>query len=327
MQKKLTLKSIWGLLKEALKGFYEDNVSKLSGSLSFFTVFSVGPMLVVIIFLTSLFWGRDAVELAVLEQMKNIIGPAAALQMQEIIKNAAVYDRLNVTAIIGFITLLIGTTSVFSEIQDSINIIWGVKRIHSPGFVRSLLNRFVSLSIVVSWFFILLVSLIFNGIAIVLIDYIRSFFPGMSEVLADILNLVFTFFTSTILFAIVFKVLPTARVSWKEVLVGAACTSLLFLLGKLLISFYLDQSDMSSTYGAAGSLIILLVWIYYSSNVLYFGAEFTKAYALHFGGCISSELNSDAIDLSRFREEEKNFIENDAKKERVQSIRKTSKKL
>ncbi len=284
MQKKLTLKSIWGLLKEALKGYSDDNVSKLSGSLSFFTVFSVGPMLVVIIFLTSLFWGRDAVELSVLEQMKNIIGTAAAMQMQEIIKNAAVYDRLNATAIIGFITLLFGTTSVFSEIKDSINIIWGVKRKRRTGFLKSLSNRVVSLSIVVSWFFILLVSLIFNGIALVLIEYIKSFFPGMSEVLAQVLNLLFTFFASAILFAIIFKVLPTAKVSWKDVWVGACCSAFFFLLGKLLVSFYVGQSNISNTYGAAGSLIILLIWIYYSSNVLYFGAEFTKAYAMHYGG-------------------------------------------
>jgi membrane protein len=241
-------------------------------------------MLVVIIFLTSLFWGREAVEIAVLEQMKNIIGPAAALQMQEIIKNAAVYDRLNITDIIVFITLLFGTTSVFSEIKDSINIIWGVKRKRRTGFLKSLSNRVVSLSIVVSWFFILLVSLIFNGIALVLIGYIKSFFPGMSEVLALVLNLLFTFFASAILFAIIFKVLPSAKVSWKDVWVGACCSAFFFLLGKLLVSFYVGQSNISNTYGAAGSLIILLIWIYYSSNVLYFGAEFTKAYAMHYGG-------------------------------------------
>lgn len=286
MQKKLTLKGVWGLLKEAGTGFSNDNVLKLSGSLAYFTVFSIGPMLIVIIYFADIFWGREAIEGTVFGQMKSFVGPEAALQLQEIIKNATLYNKGNVTAIIGFVTLLIGCTTVFAEIQDTINTIWGLKAKPKKGWLKMLMNRLLSFSIVVSLGFLLLVSLIINGIMESLMGRLQRLFPDMTVILVYVVNLLLTFGVITMLFSIIFKVLPDAKIKWRDVMIGAMTTAVLFMLGKFAITFYIGRSDVGTTYGAAGSLVVLLVWIYYSSLILYFGAEFTKAYATEYGSRI-----------------------------------------
>lgn len=283
MKKKLSLKGVWQLLKEAIYGFNENHVFKLSGSLAYFTVFSIGPMLIVIIFLADLFYGREAVEGTIYGEIKSFVGPEVAVQIQEIIKNATISGRGTVTAIIGFITLIIGTTTVFAEIQDSINFIWNLKTKPEKGWIKIILNRLLSFSIVVGLAFLLLVSLIINGIMEAFGDHLATVFPDMAITVLYIINLILTFIVITFLFAIIYKVLPDAKIKWKDVMIGAIVTALLFMLGKFGITYYIGSSNIESTYGAAGSLIILLLWVYYSAIILYFGAEFTKAYAVHFG--------------------------------------------
>ena len=282
MKKKLSLKGVWQLLKEAIYGFNENHVFKLSGSLAYFTVFSIGPMLIVIIFLADLFYGREAVEGTIYGEIKSFVGPEVAVQIQEIIKNATISGRGTVTAIIGFITLIIGTTTVFAEIQDSINFIWNLKTKPEKGWIKIILNRLLSFSIVVGLAFLLLVSLIINGIMEAFGDHLATVFPDMAITVLYIINLILTFIVITFLFAIIYKVLPDAKIKWKDVMIGAIVTALLFMLGKFGITYYIGSSNIESTYGAAGSLIILLLWVYYSAIILYFGAEFTKAYAVHF---------------------------------------------
>ena len=283
MKKKLSLKGVWQLLKEAIYGFNENHVFKLSGSLAYFTVFSIGPMLIVIIFLADLFYGREAVEGTIYGEIKSFVGPEVAVQIQEIIKNATISGRGTVTAIIGFITLIIGTTTVFAEIQDSINFIWNLKTKPEKGWIKIILNRLLSFSIVVGLAFLLLVSLIINGIMEAFGDHLATVFPDMAITVLYIINLILTFIVITFLFGIIYKVLPDAKIKWKDVMIGAIVTALLFMLGKFGITYYIGSSNIESTYGAAGSLIILLLWVYYSAIILYFGAEFTKAYAVHFG--------------------------------------------
>jgi membrane protein len=283
MNKKLTLKGVWRLLKESFTGFSDDKVVKMSGSLAYFTVFSIGPMLIVIIFLADLFYGREAVEGTVYGQIKGFVGSDAAAQIQEIIKNASLSGKSRVTATIGFITLLIGATTVFAEIQDSINTIWNLKTKTEKGFLKMLLNRLLSFSIVVSMAFILLVSLIVNGIMEALGNRLLHMFPHVAVVLIYIVNLLLTFGVITLLFAIIFKVLPDARIRWKDIWTGALVTAALFMIGKFGITLYISKSNIGTTYGTAGSLVVLLLWIYYSAIILYFGAEFTKAYAATYG--------------------------------------------
>ncbi|MGN6164740.1 MAG: YihY/virulence factor BrkB family protein [Flavisolibacter sp.] len=286
MKKKITVKGIWQLLKDSFKGFSNDRVFKLSGSLAYFTVFSIGPMLLVIIFFADLFYGREAVEGTIYGQIKGFVGPGAAAQIQEIIKNASMSGKSNITAIIGFVTLIIGATTVFAEIQDSINTIWNLKSKPERGWLKMILNRLLSFSIVVSLAFLLLVSLIVNGLMEALGNRLQDIFPGVAVILIYIVNLLLTFIVITFLFGIIFKVLPDAKIKWKDVLTGSVTTAILFMIGKFGITFYIGSSHIGSTYGTAGSIVIILVWIYYSAIILYFGAEFTKAYAATYGNRI-----------------------------------------
>jgi len=289
MKKKITWKGVWGLLKDAATGFSNDKVVKLSGALAYFTVFSIGPMLIVIIFFADIFYGRDAVEGTIFGQIKGFVGPAAAVQIQEIIKNASLSGQGSITGIIGSITLLIGATTVFAEIQDTINTIWGLKPKPKRGWVKMLLNRLLSFSIVVSLGFLLLVSLVITGLVEAFSNRLLHIFPDIALLIVYIFNLILTFLVTTLLFGIIFKVLPDAIIKWRDVLTGAMVTAVLFMIGKFAITFYIGTSKITTAYGTAGSLVIILVWIYYSSIILYFGAEFTKAYAATYGGLIQPD--------------------------------------
>jgi membrane protein len=304
MKKKMTLKGVWHLLRDSFQGFWDDKVFKLSGSLAYFTVFSIGPMLLVIIFLAQQFYGREAVEGSIYTQIKDFVGPAAAVQIQDIIKNATLSDTSNFTAIVSFITLIVGATTVFAEIQDSINTIWNLKTKPEKGWLKMIINRLLSFSMVVSLAFLLLVSLVINALMEGFGRRLEQVFPQVAVIILYIVNLLITFCVITLLFGIIFKVLPDAKIKWKDVLTGAIVTALLFMLGKFAITFYISSSDIGSTYGTAGSLVILLLWIYYSAIILYFGAEFTKAYAATYGNRIYP--NNYAVWIKHIDVEEEN---------------------
>ena len=316
--KKLTPKGVWNLIKGAGNCFLENRVLKLSAALAYYTVFSLGPMIIVIIFLADLFYGRQAIEGTVYGQLSGLIGPAAATQVQETIKNSALSNQGSVMAVVGFVTLLIGATSVFAEIQDSINMIWGLKAKPKKGWLKMLVNRLLSFSVVVSLGFLLLVSLIVNGLLESLMGRLKQAFPDLTVVVVYIINLVITFAVITSLFGIIFKVLPDAKIKWKDVLVGAMATAGLFMAGKFLITYYIGTSDVGSAYGAAGSLVVLLLWVYYSAVILYFGAEFTKIYAAHYGSRIHP--NHYAVWIKQVEvEEEKGSLKQMEEKKKIQN--------
>lgn len=284
MKKKFSLKGLWMVLKKSFKGFSEDKVPKLSASLAYYTVFSLGPLMIVIIFLGSLFF-KD-VENTIYEQMQGFVGSDAAAQIEDIIKNASLSGKSTMAATIGVITLLVGATTVFGEIQDSINTIWGLKPKPTAGWLKLIMDRLLSFGIIASLGFLLLVSLAITTIVESLNQQLERIFPEVTVGIFYVLNLVITLFVVSLLFGVIFKVLPDAKIKWRDVWAGSIATAVLFLLGKLLIALYVSKSDIGSTYGAAGSLVVLLIWIYYSAFILYFGAEFTKAYAMEYGGAI-----------------------------------------
>ena len=286
MADKISFKGMWVVLKNSFIGFDEDKVTKLSGSLAYYTVFSMGPLLIVIISLCGMFLGKEAVEGKIYAQLAGFVGADTAAQLQEIIKNASLAGKSKVAAIIGGITLLIGSTTVFAEIQDSINGIWGLKPKPKRGWVKMLQNRFLSFSVIISLGFLLLVSLGVTAIIDGFSDRLSNRFPQVAIVVFYIINVLITLGVTTLIFGVIFKVLPDATIKWKDVTAGAVATSLLFMLGKFGISFYISKSNVGSTYGTAGSLVILLLLVYYSSLILYFGAEFTKAYAVKYGSNI-----------------------------------------
>ena len=290
---KVTAKGLWQALKEAFKGFSADKVMKLSGSLAYYTVFSLGPLLIVLIYIAGMFLGQEAAQGAVYDQVQKFIGHDGALQLQEIIKNAAIDDKGGVAFIIGIVVLLIGATTVFGEIQDSINSIWGLKASPKAGWIKLVLTRILSFGMISSLGFLLLVSMGATALVEALGKQLQTIFPDVAVVIFYIINLLLTLFVTTILFAIIFKFLPDAKIKWRDVWIGAIATSVFFLIGKFAISIYISKSEIGSTYGAAGSLVVILVWIYYSAMILYLGAEFTKAYMVKFSGRI--EPNEYAI--------------------------------
>lgn len=281
--KKITFKRIWKILKAAFNGFTEHKVTKISGSLAYYTVFSMAPLLVVIISLCGVFLGKEVAEGEIHEQLSGFLGSDTAAQLQEIIRNASLDGKSSVALVIGAVTLLIGATTVFADIQDSINMIWGLKPKPKKGWLKMLQNRFLSFSVIISLGFILLVSLAITAVIDGFSNRLQARYEDMPVILFYIINQLLTFAIISSIFGVIFKVLPDAIIKWRDVMTGAAVTAILFMLGKFAISFYIGQSDVGGTYGAAGSLVILLLWTYYSSIILYFGAEFTKAYAVEFG--------------------------------------------
>lgn len=280
------LKEVGKVVIQSFKGFAEDKIPKYSASLAYTTIFSFGPLLIVIIFLCSIFFGQEATQGKIYSQMQQFVGQDAALQLQTIIKNASLEGKGTVAAVIGIITLLFGATAVFAEIQDSINTIWGFKAKPKKGLWKIVRNRFLSFSVVVSLGFLLLVSLAISTILEALGDKLKASFPDVTVVIFYILDLVISFVVITALFTVIFKVLPDAKTKWKDILPGALASGILFMIGKFVISFYIGKSDVGSTYGAAGSLVVLLLWVYYSAMILYLGAEFAKAWSTYKGSSI-----------------------------------------
>ncbi len=276
----------WKIFKQSVAEFLNDNCIKLSASLSYYTIFALGPMLIVIISFAGIFLGREAVEGKLYDQIKLLVGSAAAIQVQSIIANLQHSQKSVVAAIIGIALLILGATGVFTEIQGSINYIWSIRAKPKKGWIKFLTNRLISFSLVVSCGFILLVSLIINALMELLNEKLQLYFKSVTIIVFYILNWVLIFAVITALFAIIFKVLPDATIRWKDATIGASFTALLFMLGKFLISLYIGQSNVGLTYGAAGSIIVILVWVYYSSLILYFGAEFTKIYSIQHGAGI-----------------------------------------
>lgn len=289
MSKKVSFRGMIEVIKNSFNGFIDDKAVKLSAALAYYTVFSMAPLLIIIISLCGLLLGREAVEGKIYAQLAGFVGSDTAAQLQQIIKNASLAGKSHTAVVIGSITLLVGATTVFAEIQESINMIWGLKPKPKRGWLKLIQNRFLSFSVIASLGFLLLVSLGVTTVIDGFSEKLKNYFPEVTVVIFYIINIIISLAVITLIFGVIFKVLPDAKIKWKDVLSGAIATAFLFMLGKFGISYYISKSNVGSTYGAAGSLVVLLLWIYYSSIILYFGAEFTKAYAVKFG----SEIHPD----------------------------------
>ena len=276
------LLDLWQILKHAGAGFIQHRIIKLSASLSYFTIFTLGPMMLVIIYISSIFWGRRAIEGTIHDQISGLIGDGAAIQIQALIKNASISGN-SFLALLGIVSLIFAATTVFTQIQDTMNTIWNLKVKSGRGWQQMLKNRLLSFAIVAGLSLILLISLILNGLLDGFMSTLKELFPQIAFVVIYLVNLGITLLVVASLFAFIYKVLPDAYLQWKDVAAGALFASVLFMIGKFCITFYINSSDIGSTYGSAGSLVILLLWIFYSANILYFGAEVSKAYALKYG--------------------------------------------
>jgi len=287
--------SLLKVIKIAINNFSEHKVLKMSAALSYTTMFSMGPLLLVILFLSDIFWGREATEGTIYSQIKNFVGPSSASQIQTIIENLSISDKGNLAGLVGIITLLIGATSVFAEIQDSINTIWGIKPKKQSGFWLYLKARLLSFGVIGSFGFILLVSLGISTIMDTLGDRFLSRFSDSLFYLVYIINTLMTFIVISLLFGAIFTILPDAEIKWRQVRLASFTTAILFMIGKFLISFYISSSNIQNIYGTAGSFVVLMIWVYYSSVILYFGAEFAKSYAIKFSNAIVPSKFADLV--------------------------------
>jgi membrane protein len=296
---KRKLKEYWSILKDAFDGFVDDNAMRMGASLSYYTLFSLAPMLLIIISLGGIFFGREAVQGQVYEQIDGLIGSDAAKQVQGILKNAQTSGQSTWAAIVGVITLLIGATGTFAEIQDAINFIWGLKPKPKNGIIKYLMTRFLSFSLIISLGFLLLVSLAVNALLNSFSKKLEVLFSDTTTYIFWAIDLLVVWGVIALLFMVIFKVLPDGKIKWKDAFVGAGFTSLLFMIGKYAIGLYLGNSSVATTYGAAGSVVIILLWVYYSALILYFGAEFTKAYTNFYGRSIQpngyTDFRSEAV--------------------------------
>ena len=274
-----TLKNGWLILKSAFNGFMNDLALKYSASLAYYTIFSIAPLLLLVISLAGVFLGKDAIQGKVFSEINGLIGNDAAKQVQDMIKHLEMSGKSTISVIIGVITLIIGATTVFGEIQESINIIWQVKPKPKKGWVKLVKDRLLSSSLIITLGFLLLVSLLINGALLALSERLKIFLPDFTVTIINVINAAISFIVIAVLFAVIFKVLPDVKIRWKDVRSGAIFTAVLFMIGRLVIGIYIEKSGTSSTYGAAGSLIVILLWVYYTAAILYFGAEFTRAYA------------------------------------------------
>jgi membrane protein len=264
-----------------LKGTYgkwsEHHAPRLGASVAFYSILSFAPLLVLITALIAMVFGHESAQGALVNEASQLIGKTGAETVQTLLKNAQKPASGVFASVVAFITLLLGASGVFTELQDALNVIWDVKGQSSSGFLGMIKQRLFSFGMVLSVGFLLLVSLILSaGLAYVG----RSFgqLVPMPPFILQAINFVVSFAVVSVLFALMFKYVPAAKVSWRDVIVGAVGTALLFTIGKQLLGLYLGKASVGSTYGAAGSLVAVIVWIYYSAQIFFFGAEFTRVY-------------------------------------------------
>lgn len=296
-------KTTWTILKKTYTEFDDDNAIKLSASLSYYTIFSLPPLIIIILSICGVFFGTEAVTGQFFLQINGLVGNVAALQIQDTIKHVELSNSNVFATIVGAITLAIGASGVFAEIQSSINFIWGLKAKPNKGFAKFVKNRLMSFSMIAAVGFLLLVSLSVNTLMDILNTRLMLHFPDATIYLFYVLNVIILLITTTMLFAIIFRTLPDGTIAWKDTLIGSGVTSVLFMIGKFAIGYYIGSSTVATVYGAAGSVIIILVWVYYSAIILYFGAEFTKVYATTFGKKIIP--NDYAVEIKKEIFEEK----------------------
>lgn len=294
-------KDFWKILVGTFNGFMDDRCLKLCAALSYYTLFSIAPLLLMLIYVAVNVFKQDAFQGRVFEKLNGFIGNEAALQVQHIIQNAAIKGDSPWVITLGLITLFIGATGVFLEIQDSINMIWRVKAKPQKGWLKMLTNRLLSFSMIGTMGFLLMVSLVINQVVVAISDRLMLYFKDITVILVEIFNFGLTFLIITTLLAIVFKYLPDVKIAWKHVRAGAIFTGVLFMLGRYIIGLYIEKVAPGSTYGAAGSIIVILVWVYYAAAILYFGAEFTQVYTEKHGGRI--EPASYAVHIIQMEQE------------------------
>jgi membrane protein len=281
-------KEIFGLLKDTFKEWKEDKASRHGAALAYYTIFSIGPLLIIVIAIVGFVFGDAAARGEISAAMDDVLGADGAEAIQTMIQNASQPGAGILATVIGIVTLFLSASGLFVNLQDSLNTIWEVTLKPGLGLLATIKARLLSFSMVLGVGFLLLVSLVVNAVLAMLGRFLQETLPG-GALVWQVVNFAISVGIITLLFAMIYKVLPDVKLGWSDVWIGSIITALLFILGQMAIGFYLGISDVGSSYGAAGSLVVVLVWIYYSAQILFFGAEFTQVYAKRYGSGIRPE--------------------------------------
>ncbi len=284
----------------------KNNSLRLAAALSYNTIFSLPPLLFIVVRTAGYFFGEEAVTGQLYNQIKGLVGPEAATEIQTMITKLHLEGPNPVATWVGIGTLVFAGTTIFVTLQESLNQVWNLQTKPKNGILKLVRDRVLSFGLILSMSFLLLVSLVVSAVLGILTDYLQKLLPGLAIVFIYILDIAVSLGFITLLFALIYKYLPDAHIRWRDVWVGALVTAFLFLLGKYLIGWYIGQSDFSSSYGAAGSMVILLSWVYYSSLIIFYGAEITQEYADTFGQPVTPNHNSVRFEIRELPHESSN---------------------
>lgn len=290
----LNAKTVFSMLKQSAAAWSDDKASRLAAALSYYTIFSIAPLLIIAIGVVGLVFGQEAASNQVFEQIRGLVGDEGAKAIQTMVQSAHKSDGGIWATVIGVGTILLGATGAFGQLQDALNTIWQVKPKAGQGIKGFVRIRITSFSLVLVIGFMLLVTLVLSALMAGLGTYLEGILP-IPSVALQALNVLISFIVTALLFTLIYKVLPDVTVKWKDVWIGGVVTALLFSLGRFLIGLYLGRGTVGSAYGAAGSLVIILLWIYYSSQILFFGAEFTKVFANTLGSHIKPSPHAEPV--------------------------------
>ena len=290
----VSLRKLWTMAKETAKDWLDDEAATLAAALAYYALLSLAPLLVISISVAGWFLGAEAARGQVAGELSSIVGTEAARAVEGVVASGQEPERGVLGAVFGIVTLFVGASGVFGQLQTSLDRIWEVKPKPDRGFWVMVKERFFSFTMVLGVAFLLLVSLVVSSLLSSLGTFLAAALPG-GAVLWQALNFALSFGVVTLLFALIFKVIPDATVEWRDVWIGAAVTALLFTIGKLLLALYLGKAAVGSSYGAAGSIVALVVWVYYAAQILFMGAEFTQVQARHRGASIEPTPNAERI--------------------------------
>lgn len=288
----IRIKTIFQLLREAFQEWQQDKASLLAAALAYYTVFSITPLLVIAIAIAGAVFGQEAARGEILAQINSLVGTQGAQAIETALANANQPQLSSAASIISIVILLIGASGVFAQLQEALNTVWNVQAKTNGGIWLFIRKRLLSFGMVLAIGFLLLVSLILSAMLSGISKLEINILPGFTS-LWQLLNFAISFGFITLLFALIYKYLPDVKIRWKDVWIGAAITALLFTFGKFLIGLYLGRGSLGSAYGAAGSLIVFLAWVFYSAQILLFGAEFTQVYARKYGRRIRPDRHAE----------------------------------
>ncbi|HEX7833670.1 MAG TPA: YihY/virulence factor BrkB family protein [Thermoanaerobaculia bacterium] len=281
------------VLKETFKEFGQDKAPRLGAALAYYTIFSIGPLLLIAVAMAGIFLGQEAAQGKISDELNKIFGSQMSQSLEQMVEAAAKPKTGKIATIIGILTLFFGASGVFGQLKDALNTIWNVEAKKPGGVMSFVKERFLSMAMVLGIGFLLLITLVFDAAISAMGPMLERFVGG--EPLLQAIELVISFGIAVVLFAAIFKILPDLAISWHDVWVGALLTGVLFALGKFGLGIYLGKAAIGSAYGAAGSLVILLVWVYWSAQILFLGAEFTQVYARRFGSLKGDTSKQEAL--------------------------------